>query len=393
MLYRENPKNGDKISILGFGCMRLARKGTGIDQAKCNEQLSLALERGINFFDTAYIYPGVEAAVGRFHKTYGCRDKMFISAKLPHYLVKKAEDFEKLFSEELKRLQTDYIDYYLIHMLNDVSSWERLVSLGIVEWISKQKKSGRIRNIGFSFHGGTTAFNALLDIYPWEFTLVQFNYMDEHSQAGIDGIREAHKRGLPVFIMEPLRGGRLAQLTPEAQKILDKSSLQYTAPELSFRWIWDHPEITMVLSGMNSIEQIEHNVRSSERSLPNCMTEHEKATVVSIREALKHGTKVNCTGCRYCMPCPRGVDIPTCFAAYNDMYSHSWFLGMKEYFMCTTLRKQKANASLCVGCGLCEQHCPQSIEIRKELKNVSSKMEGFCYKVARLFCKLIGRNY
>ena len=393
MQYRKNPKNGDMISALGYGCMRLPHKGAGIDQAKCDELLSAALENGINFFDTAYIYPGIEAAVGKFHKRFGCREKMLISAKLPHYLCKKAADLDKFFDEELLRLQTDYIDYYLIHMINDVSSWERLEALGLPDWIKRQKASGRLRNIGFSFHGGTTAFRKMLDVYPWEFTLLQFNYLDERSQAGIDGITEANRRGLPVFVMEPLRGGRLAKLSSEAMRILENSGLPYSPPELSLRWIWDHPEITMVLSGMNELQQIEDNTAAAERSVPGCMTEAEKETVAAVKIALQHGMKVGCTGCGYCMPCPRGVDIPTCFAAYNDRYSNGWYLGMKEYFMCTALKKQKSGASQCIGCGRCEQHCPQGIEIRRELKNVASKMEGPAYKMAKLGARIIGRSF
>jgi len=393
MNYYVNPKNGDKISILGLGCMRFTRKGPSIDQQKCERELALALERGINYFDTAYIYPGIEVSVGKFIEKSGMRSKMLVSAKLPHYLIKKTEDFDRYFDEELRRLRTDYIDYYLIHTLNDVKSWERLVGMGMPDWIRKQKEKGRIRNIGFSFHGGTTEFKALLDVYPWEFTMVQFNYLDEFSQAGIEGIRYAHSRGLPVFIMEPLRGGRLAKLTPDAMHILKKADLSCSAAELSLRWIWDHPEVAMVLSGMNSTEQMEENVLAANRAYSGCMTEKEHETVKEIREILIRGTKVGCTGCSYCMPCPAGVDIPVCFSCYNDRFSHGWYLGMKEYFMCTTLRKNPSNASRCISCGKCEEHCPQKIEIRRELKNVAARMEGPAYRIARRALRLIGRNY
>ena len=228
MQYRTNPKNGDSLSALGFGCMRFTRQGGSIDQEKANREMALALERGVNYYDTAYIYNGSEVCLGRFIREYNCRDRIFIATKLPQYHVKRKEDPERFFAEQLERLQTDTVDYYLMHMLNDVKSWERLCELGMDEWIGKMKKDGSIRNIGFSFHGGTVQFKELLNAYDWDFCQIQFNYMDEHAQAGIEGLTAAAEKGIPVIIMEPLRGGRLVNGLPEEAEKDAEDDIQRT---------------------------------------------------------------------------------------------------------------------------------------------------------------------
>ena len=383
MQYRVNPKNGESLSVLGYGCMRFTRRGSNIDQEKANREMALALEKGVNYFDTAYLYPGSEVCLGSFIKAYNCRDRINIATKLPQYKVKKPEDFDRYFSEELERLGTDRVDYYLMHMLNDVKSWERLCALGAAEWVAKQKASGAIRNIGFSFHGGTLQFKALADAYDWDFCQIQFNYMDERSQAGIDGLNHAHEKGLPVIIMEPLRGGRLAGGLPVAAKReFDAVTPGRSAAEWGLRWLWNHPQVTVVLSGMNDVEQVEENCRVASDSLPDALTEAELAAYGRALAAIHKSMKVGCTGCGYCQPCPRGVDIPTCFAAYNASYADGLVSGMREYMMCTTLRKVRSNAGLCVKCGKCEQHCPQHIDIRNQLDNVKKRLENPIYKIA-----------
>ena len=383
MQYRTNPKNGQPLSALGFGCMRFTRKGGAIDQEKANRELKRALELGVNYFDTAYIYPGSEEALGKFIETYHCRDQLCIATKLPQYRVKKTEDFDSFFNEELKRLKTDYVDYYLMHMMNDAQSFERLCKLGLREWVAAKKASGAIRNVGFSFHGGTLQFKALIDAWDWDFCQIQFNYMDEHAQAGIDGLNYAHEKGLPVIIMEPLRGGKLAGLLPkDALRVIDQAQPKRSPAEWGLRWVWNHPQVTVVLSGMNDISQVEENCRVASEALPGHLTEADMGVYDRVLKAIARGVRVGCTGCGYCQPCPRGVDIPTCFAAYNVSYSDGLINGMREYMMCTTLRKVRSNAGLCVKCGKCEQHCPQHIDIRNQLDNVKRRLENPIYKIA-----------
>ena len=383
MQYRTNPKNGDSLSALGFGCMRFTRRGGGIDQEKANRELALAVEKGVNYFDTAYIYSGSEVCLGNFMAAYGCRERIKVATKLPQYRVNRAEDFERYFREELERLQTGYVDYYLLHMLNDANSWDRLCALGAREWIAERKAAGEIRNIGFSFHGGTLQFKALIDAFDWDFCQMQFNYMDERSQAGIDGLNYAHEKGLPVIIMEPLRGGRLADGLPQsARKEFEAARPGRSPAEWGLRWVWNHPQVTVVLSGMNDVKQVEENCRVASESLPGALSPEDLAVYDRALAALRKATKVGCTGCGYCQPCPRGVDIPTCFAAYNDSYSEGYATGFREYMMCTTLRKVRSNAGLCVKCGKCEQHCPQHIDIRNQLDNVKRRLENPIYKIA-----------
>ncbi|MBO5364194.1 MAG: aldo/keto reductase [Clostridia bacterium] len=389
MQYRIDPKTGNRLSVLGYGCMRFTRKGKNIDQEKAEKEMAYAIEQGVNYFDTAYIYPGNEVAVGKF-LAKGYRDKVYLATKLPHYLVKSIEDADRIFEEELKRLQTDHIDYYLMHMLTDVKSWQRLCEMGMVEWIQKRKEAGQIRQLGFSYHGGTPGFLEVLDAYDWDFCQIQFNYMDEYTQGGVPGIRRAAEKGIPVIIMEPLRGGRLAGGLPEgAKKVFKKAKGNRSPVEWGLRWIWNHPEVTTVLSGMNDMSQVEENIRIASDAKAGSLTEEEFAVFEKAKQEINKAIKVGCTGCGYCMPCPQGVDIPVCFRCYNVRFSDGWFNGLREYFMCTTLRAKKTNASLCVGCGKCEKHCPQAIPIRKELENVKATMERLPYRVARFFSRFV----
>jgi len=383
MQYRKDRKGND-ISLLGYGCMRFARKGASIDWDKAEKEVMTAINGGVNYLDTAYIYPGSEAAVGEILQRNQCRDKVYIATKLPHYLIKSVEGAEKTFQEELKRLKTDHVDYYLMHMLTDLATWEKLKSLGVDQWIESKLASGQIRNIGFSYHGNTNMFCQLVDAYDWDFCQIQYNYMDEHSQAGVEGLRYAHSKGLPVIIMEPLRGGRLVNLLPEsAKKLFAKDAEGREPAELAFQWLFDQPEVTCVLSGMNSVEMVEQNLATVSHGVPGCMTQSSRELVKRVREEIRRSTKVGCTGCGYCMPCPKGVDIPGTFRCYNAMYSEKKSSGRTEYLQCTAMRQNTSSASQCVQCGKCEQHCPQHIEIRKELKNAARELETFSYKVAR----------
>lgn len=382
MKYRKD-KYGNELSILGYGCMRFSRKVGMVDIKKAEKEIMTAFNNGVNYYDTAYIYPGSEAALGEILEKNGIRDKVYIATKLPHYLIKSREALDKMFNEELKRLRTDHVDYYFMHMLTDVDTWERLKGLGIEEWLREKKESGAIRQIGFSYHGNTDMFCQLVDANDWDFCMIQYNYMDEHSQAGKRGLHYAHGKGLAVMIMEPLRGGKLVNRLPdEAKKIFNHHSPKRTPAQWAFRWLWDQPEITVVLSGMNSEEMVLDNVNTASTVEVGELTDKDQEMLQNVLKSINSKMKVKCTGCGYCVPCPKKVDIPGTFAAYNRRYAESKFWGLVEYFMCTALRSNSTAASNCVDCGKCEQHCPQGIEIRKELKNAQKELEGPLYKMA-----------
>ena len=381
-------KYGNELSVLGYGCMRFPQKLGRIDLEETEKQLMAAIRGGVNYFDTAYIYPGSEAALGQILHKNGVRKQVKIATKLPHYLLKNRESMDSLFAEELKRLQTDYVDFYLMHMLTDVGTWERLKKLGIEQWLAEKKASGQIRQVGFSYHGGSVMFCKLVDAYDWDFCQIQYNYMDEHTQAGRKGLQYAAAKGLPVIIMEPLRGGRLVNNLPEgAKKLFASHPKGWTAAQWSLRWLWDQPEVTVVLSGMNSEAMIAENIQTASRAQAGDLTAEDQVLLKQVVKELNAKIKVGCTGCGYCQPCPAGVDIPSVFAAYNRKFQDGSFRALQDYFMCTTLRTNATAASNCVGCGKCEKRCPQHIEIRKELKNVRKELEGPVYKVGRKVAK------
>ena len=387
MNYRTD-RYGNELSILGFGCMRFPQKMGRIDMEETEREIMTAYQAGVNYYDTAYIYPGSEAALGEIFEKNNIREKVYIATKLPHYLIKSVADMDKLFAEELRRLRTDYVDYYLMHMLTDTDTWNRLKSLGIEEWIAEKKASGAIRQIGFSYHGNSEMFCNLVDAYDWDFCQIQYNYMDEHSQAGRRGLYHAHEKGIPVIIMEPLRGGKLVNRLPDtAKKIFEEYKIKRTPAQWAFRWLWNQPEITVVLSGMNSDEMVRDNIQTASTVEVGELGEDEEQMLKQVVAAINAKMKVGCTGCGYCMPCPKGVDIPGTFAAYNRRYAEGKFWSFVDYVMCTTLRKNSTAASNCVGCGKCEKHCPQHIEIRKNLKDAQKELETPLYKVVRKVVK------
>ena len=389
MQYRTD-RYGNELSVLGFGCMRFPRKLGQIDMAETEREILTAVEGGVNYFDTAYIYPGSEAALGQILERNGLRDKVNIATKLPHYLIRSRDAMEKCFQEELKRLRTDHVDYYLMHMLTDPATWARLKGLGIEDWLREKKENGQIRQVGFSYHGNSRVFCELLDEYDWDFCQIQYNYLDEHSQAGRRGLHYAASKGIPVVIMEPLRGGKLVKNLPEkAKKIFAAHEPRRTPAQWAFRWLWDQEEVTVVLSGMNSDAMVRDNMATASDTRPGELTEADQAMLRQVVAAINEGTKVGCTGCGYCQPCPKGVDIPGTFAAWNRRHSEGKFWGLVEYFMCTTLRSKGCAASNCVDCGKCEQHCPQGIPIRQKLKEARKDLETplyrFACKIAKLF--------
>ena len=381
MLYRKD-KYGNEISQLGYGCMRFSRKGAGVDLEKTEKELMRAFQAGVNYYDTAYIYPGSEAALGEIVKKNGIREQIHIATKLPQYLISSTAQIEKYFQEQLTRLQTDYVDYYLMHMLTDIAAWHKLKDLGILSWIEEKKASGAIRNLGFSFHGDTEMFLAILNDYDWDFCQIQYNYLDEHSQAGRRGLETAYEKGIPVIIMEPLRGGKLVNMLPEkARQRIAEDPHKWSAAEWALRWLWDQPGVTCILSGMNSDEMVEENCRIASEATAGSFTDAEQETIDTLRSLLKENVKIGCTGCRYCMPCPKGVDIPGLFQCYNKIYIENLSEARAEFAQVIGLRKDPAFADQCVECGKCESHCPQHIEIRKMIKVADKKLRPFYYKI------------
>ncbi len=381
MLYRKD-RNGNELSMLGFGCMRFTRKGNGIDLEKAEKEIMAAYRAGVNYYDSAYIYPGSEAAIGEIFEKNHIREKVRIATKLPQYMIKNRKGLDKYFNEELARLRTDYIDYYLMHHLTDLPMWEKLKAVGILDWIKEKKKSGAIRNIGFSYHGNTDNFQKILNDYDWDFCQIQYNYLDEISQAGVDGLRAAAAKGIPVIIMEPLRGGKLVNMLPAgAKKVMQDSGRGWSPAEWAFRWLYNQPEVTVVLSGMNSMEMVEENCRIASEAVPGSLTEKDFEVLEEVKRSIRENEKVGCTGCRYCMPCPKGVDIPGIFRCYNAMFTESKSAGRFQFAQTVGLTKAPAFASQCVQCGKCEQHCPQSIPIREKLKEADKALRPLPYRL------------
>lgn len=381
MQYRKD-RNGNPISVIGYGCMRFTKNGSNIDFDKAEKEIMRGIANGINYYDTAYMYSGSEECLGRILEKNNCRDKIKIATKLPQYIVKNASQIDKYFDEELRRLRTDYIDYYLMHMFTDLSNWENLKNLGIVDWIARKKESGAIKNIGFSYHGDTEMFLKILNAYDWDFCQIQYNYVDEHTQAGRRGLEAAAEKGIPVIIMEPLRGGKLVNLLPEDAKKIIKNHLHgWSAAEWGLRWLWNQPEVTCVLSGMNSIEMVDENCRIASNMAAGSLTEDDFAVYEKIKGIIRSREKVGCTGCAYCMPCPHGVDIPGTFACYNKMYSEKKSDGRFEYARSIAIREKPGFVTQCVECGLCERHCPQHIEIRAKLKEADRALRPLPYKI------------
>ena len=389
MNYR-NDKYGNPISNLGFGCMRFPRKQGRIDMEETEAEILEAIRLGVNYYDTAYIYPGSEAALGEILEKNDLRQQVKIATKLPHYLIRSAQGLEKMFQEQLKRLRTDYVDYYLMHMLCDVDTWEKMKAMGIEEWIAEKRRTGAIRQIGFSYHGNSDMFIKLVDAYDWDFCQIQYNYMDEHTQAGRRGLNHAGSKGIPVIIMEPLRGGKLVNNLPEeALKVFRQHPKGYTPAQWALRWLWDQQDVTCVLSGMNSMEMLHDNIQTASSAQVSDLTEADQQMLKKVAGAINAKLKVPCTGCGYCMPCPKNVDIPGTFAAYNRCYSEGKASGFREYMMCTLIRKTHTSASNCIGCGKCETHCPQGIQIRKELENARKELEGPLYRMIKKALEII----
>jgi predicted aldo/keto reductase-like oxidoreductase len=395
MNYRKNINNGDMLSILGFGCMRFPTKSGGIDEPRAIAMIHNALQNGVNYFDTAYVYHGgkSESLLGKA-LAGSDRTQVKIATKLPPFMVGKLDQAKKIFESQLSRLQTDYIDYYLLHMLTDKPMFERLKSLGVIEWLEELKGKGTVRNIGFSFHGTKTDFEEIINAYSWDFCQIQYNYMDENNQAGKSGLLLAASLGIPVIVMEPLRGGKLVTHLPEqVQKAFESCSEKRSPAEWALRWVWNHPQVNVVLSGMSDEAQVADNIRIADDAKANSFSEEELQVFDNVKAVLLEKTKIPCTACGYCMPCPQGVDIPACFSYYNDKYlMEDKSVRFKYMQNMGAMAVKQSNASQCKSCGKCESHCPQKIAISDQLKVVSREMEGIFYKpivrLARIIMKI-----
>ncbi len=385
MQFRKDPKSGNELSVLGFGCMRFPRTLGIIDFKKTEDLILEAVKNGINYFDTAYLYAGSEETLGAILHKHKLRDKVYIATKLPHGKCRSYEDFDRLFSQQLEHLQTDYIDYYLIHNLSDMAIWEKLKDMGIESWINEKKAAGKIRQLGYSFHGMQKEFIGLLDAYDWDFCQIQYNYINVHHQAGMEGLKNAAARGLPVIVMEPLLGGRLASGLPKKALHVFKNMNKERSPAAwAFRWLWNQPEITLVLSGMNGMSQLQENIADANGSRSGMFSKEENALFDAVVDVFNESCRVPCTGCNYCMPCPQKVNIPGCFAAYNMSYSVGMFHGIIQYATSTAAFSQRSYSPvLCVKCGKCEKLCPQHISIMNSLEDVKKRMEPFWFRLIR----------
>jgi predicted aldo/keto reductase-like oxidoreductase len=364
--------------------MRFPKAFGIIDMQKTEAMIMRSIEAGVNYFDTAWIYPGSEEALGTILEKNRVREKIFIATKLPLVMVRGSADFDKFFDQSLQRLRTDYVDYYLMHMLTDLDQWRKLKSQGIEDWIARKKESGQIKRIGFSFHGSGSEFLKILDDYDWEFCQIQYNYSNENFQAGVAGLRAAAVK-MPVIIMEPLLGGKLATGLPkDAVNIFREADANLPPVAWALNWVWNQEEATLLLSGMNSMEQLEENLLLADKASAGMLADSQKSVYAKVLELVKRACKIPCTGCNYCMPCPKGVNIPGCFAAYNTIYSLGFASGMHQFITSTGFTSEKGSGpSLCVKCGKCESHCPQHIPIIKELAVVKRRMEP-------LFIRFIG---
>lgn len=381
MNYRKN-RYGEDISILGYGCMRFTSGIRGIDIDKAEKEIMEAYNSGVNYFDTAYVYSGSEAALGEILSRNGIREKVNIATKLPQYLISNRAALDKYFDEELKRLRTNYVDYYLMHHMTAMNQWDKLLNVGIIDWIKEKKEAGQIRNIGFSYHGNSEDFIGILNAYDWDFCQIQYNYMDEVSQAGVEGLKAAAAKGVPVVIMEPLRGGKLVgQLPDKAKKLIASQPMGYSPAEYGLKWLWNQPEVTCVLSGMNSIEMVKENCRIASEAKEGCLTDEDKDVIDKVKTIIKETELVGCTACRYCMPCPKGIDIPALFRSYNMTAIDGKQAARFEYAQTVGMRKEPAFATQCIGCGKCEQHCPQSIPIREMIKKADKVVRPLPYRI------------
>ena len=387
-------KTGDEISPLGFGAMRLPLKNGKVDRELARKQIYHAIDNGINFIDTAYLYGDSETFLGEILQGE-YRDKVKLCTKLPSINVRKYEDMENILDEQLKRLQRDFIDYYLIHAV-DLKTINRLLKKDLLKFISKAKADGKIKHVGFSYHGPKEEFELLVDGYDWDVVMVQYNYFDDNVQASTEGIEYAASKGMGIFVMEPLKGGILAGKMPgEAEEIFRKANPNKSNAHWALEWVLNNRNVTCVLSGMNSMEQIDENIAVAEKITPLSLSLEEMETIEYVKRVIRNSLKINCSTCGYCMPCPQGVNIPECMKIYNEKYlfEHKGLFNqsfMDYYQYVGGIMGNEGNAGKCNGCGKCLRKCPQKLDIIEELKKVKKEFEFPAMKYGLIFVRNIG---
>ncbi len=374
MQYRQFGKLDWKVSVLGFGLMRLPRlpgKKGAIDEAEALRMVRHAVDEGVNYLDTAYMYHNSlsEPFLAKVLKD-GYRKKVRIATKMPYWKAEKPEDYDTIFADQLKKIEVNYIDFYLIHSLNR-KGWKKARDLGVVEWGERMKKAGKIGYFGFSFHDDYNAFKKIIDDYDgWDFCQIQYNYMDITTQAGMRGLKYAARKGLGVVVMEPLLGGKLAKLPPEVRDVMRQAPIKRKPADWALQWVWDQPEVSLVLSGMSTMKQVEENLVSADCSGVGSLTKVEKEIVRNVRETFKGLQPIPCTQCQYCMPCPNGVDIPANFNIFNQgAMLKNWG---EACFIYGNHLAEKSRASACIDCNECEPKCPQQIPISDWMPYVDS---------------------
>lgn len=384
MLYREVPKNGDQLSVLGYGCMRFPTRLGSINETLAEKQMMHALDQGVNYFDTAYPYHSgkSESFVGKVFSRNRCRDNVKLATKLPHWMADSKEEMEDILDEQLAKLKTDTIDYYLIHALSG-ELWETARQHGVIEFMDDALKKGKIINAGFSFHGLAEDFTSIVDDYDWTFCQIQYNILDTQNQAGTAGLKYAASKKMAVMIMEPLRGGNLAKTQPPSvQKIWAKAEDKRTPVGWAMSWLWNQPEVTLVLSGMNNDDHIDENIKLAQKAVPGVLSKAETDLVAEAADEFRKVMRVGCTGCQYCMPCSAGVNIPSCFEAYNSKYAFKDRQARMMYLFQNggMVTDKQSLASMCVKCEKCIEKCPQGLPIPDLLETVAENMEGFLAK-------------
>ncbi|WP_458455220.1 aldo/keto reductase [Methanobrevibacter sp.] len=388
------PKTGDELSPLGFGAMRLPQKNGKIDRTKARELIYYAIDNGVNFIDTAYLYGDSESFLGEI-LTPEIRSKVKICTKLPSINVRKYEDMEELLDEQLNRLQIDCIDYYLIHAV-DLKTINRLIKRDLVKFINKAKADGKIRHVGFSYHGPKDEFEEAIDAYDWDVVLIQYNYFDDNVQISTEGIEYAASKGMGIFVMEPLKGGILAGNMPkEAEEIFKKANPNKSNAQWAMEWVLNNKNVTCALSGMNSLEQLVENLDIANKTSPLSMSFEDIETIELVKRVMINSLKINCSTCGYCMPCPQGVNIPICLRVYNEKYlfGYTGFINdaLFDYYQYVGgIMGSEGNAGKCNGCGKCLRKCPQKLDIPAELEKVKKEFEVPGYKYILLFVQNIG---
>lgn len=388
MEYRIDARTGNKISLLGFGAMRLKSSGTNIDMDLATELFKYAIDNGVNYIDTAYLYGNGsgsnERALGEILENLNYRDKVFLSTKMNRMIIHSRDDMEDMFKKQLNNLRTDHIDYYFLHNVISFEDVNKLIDLGLIDFIEDKKSKGQIINMGFSYHGSFDDFRKIIDLYDWDVTLLQYNYLDNNIQAGLKGIHLANERNMSVIIMEPLKGGLLAGNMPaEVQNLVNNSNTSRNNVDLALSWVYDTSEITCVLSGMNSMDMLEENIRITSNHEINPLNDDELNLVKQMKDVLLKLYKINCTSCNYCMPCPKEINIPDIFKLYNDknLFPENKSFGVNHTFALYAgnilgITGEAHDASLCVDCGSCVSKCPQQLNIPSLIRMVDKSYHG-----------------